>query len=253
MTRRAEGLFARKGQKLSHERRRAVGVLADLHQVAVFHIRHVVPHQQKVTVAVDRRQQVVEVMRHAAGELADGLHFLGLDELRLKRLELGRVGEHRQNRGGSVEDRAGEGHLEKNLLTFGLAARDLGAAERTAFGGVLQAFRDRDGRAPRSDRRSPRRERTLAQKLAGGLVRVGEGATGLETREGDRQVLEEMIGDQAGYLRAAQRIEEDVARAADIRENDGPHGLTGGRQHMHPVGTERRIDHDVGKGLGPIG
>ena len=122
----SQRLFAREGQKLSHERRRPVGVLTDLHQVAVFHVRHVVPHQQKVAMAVDRRQQVVEVMRHAAGELADGLHFLGLDELRLERLELGRVGENRQNRGGSVEDRAGEGHLEKNLLAFGLAARAIG-------------------------------------------------------------------------------------------------------------------------------
>jgi hypothetical protein len=34
-----------------------------------------------VEVSDDDRQQVVEVMRHSAGELADGFHFLRLGEL----------------------------------------------------------------------------------------------------------------------------------------------------------------------------
>ena len=42
----------------------------------------------KLAVAEDRRQQVVEVVRHAAGQLADGFHLLRLPELRLERLAL---------------------------------------------------------------------------------------------------------------------------------------------------------------------
>jgi hypothetical protein len=39
---------------------------------------------QQVEIAHHRHQQVVEVMRDAAGELADGLHLLGLAQLLLR-------------------------------------------------------------------------------------------------------------------------------------------------------------------------
>ena len=48
-------------------------------------------HQQKVAEADDRRQQVVEVVRDAAGELADRLHLLALRDLHLERALLGGV------------------------------------------------------------------------------------------------------------------------------------------------------------------
>jgi hypothetical protein len=52
--------------------------------------------QQQVAMARDGRQQVVEVMRHAAGKFAHGLHFLALHELLFKALEFGRVVQNRQ-------------------------------------------------------------------------------------------------------------------------------------------------------------
>ena len=48
-------------------------------------------HQQEVGEADDRRQHVVEVVRDAAGELADRLHLLPLRDLHLERALLGRV------------------------------------------------------------------------------------------------------------------------------------------------------------------
>ncbi len=57
----------------------------------------VVAHQQQVAVAVDRGQEVVEVVRDAAGELADRLHLLALHELRLEGLQLGGVAHHRKD------------------------------------------------------------------------------------------------------------------------------------------------------------
>ena len=86
--------------------------------------------------AVDRGQEVVEVVRHPAGELADRLHLLALHELRLERLQLGRVGEHGEQRRRAVEHGAGEGDLQEDLLAVGGAARDLRAAERPALDGV---------------------------------------------------------------------------------------------------------------------
>ena len=44
------------------------------------------PRDQELAVAGDRGQQVVEVVRDAAGEAADRLHLLGLAELRLELL-----------------------------------------------------------------------------------------------------------------------------------------------------------------------
>jgi hypothetical protein len=57
-----------------------------------------VEHQQ-VDIAHDRLQHVVEVVRHAAGKLAKGHHFLRLRELLLKRLLLGRVDQENQRLG----------------------------------------------------------------------------------------------------------------------------------------------------------
>ena len=48
-------------------------------------------HQEEVGEADDRRQHVVEVMRDAAGELADGLHLLALGDLHFERPLLGGV------------------------------------------------------------------------------------------------------------------------------------------------------------------
>ena len=53
---------------------------------------------RELAVPVDRGQEVVEVVGHAAGELADGLHLLGLvklvvflGELQLHRMPVGDV------------------------------------------------------------------------------------------------------------------------------------------------------------------
>ena len=144
---RAQRLLAREGEQLAHQRGGAVGVLADLHQVAVLDVGDVVAHQQEVAVAVDRGQQVVEVVGDAAGELADRLHLLALDELRLEGLELGGVGEDGEQRRRAVEHGAGEGDLQEDLLAVGGAAGDLGAAEGAAAGGVGEALGDRAAEA----------------------------------------------------------------------------------------------------------
>jgi hypothetical protein len=48
-----------------------------------------VARRQHVELHEDGGQQVVEVVRHAAGQLADGLHLLALGELQLDLLLLG--------------------------------------------------------------------------------------------------------------------------------------------------------------------
>ena len=98
---RLQRLLAREGEQLAHEVGGAVGVLLDLHDVGEGLVARLVAQQQQVAEADHRRQQVVEVVGDAAGELADRLHLLRLRELGLQALLLGHVDE--------VQDHCGTG------------------------------------------------------------------------------------------------------------------------------------------------
>ena len=73
---RAQGLAAREGQQLANEAGGAVGVLLDLHDVLEGRVGRPVARQQQVGKADDGGQHIVEVVRYAACQLADGLHLL---------------------------------------------------------------------------------------------------------------------------------------------------------------------------------
>ncbi len=88
---RPQRLLAREGQQLPDQRRRAVGVLLDVHDVGEGRVRRAVVGEQQVRRHDDGGQHVVEVVRDAAGELADRLHLLALRHLAFERLLLGGV------------------------------------------------------------------------------------------------------------------------------------------------------------------
>src|SRR5207245_946171 len=54
--------------------------------------------EHEFTVSIDHRQEIVEVVGDAAGELTGSLHFLGLAQLRLQTLALSDVGDDPANR-----------------------------------------------------------------------------------------------------------------------------------------------------------
>lgn len=76
---------------MAHEISGTVGILLYLIDIGEGLIAWAVAQHQQVTMADDRRQQIVEVMRNAARQLANRQHFLGLGELRLQLLFLGDV------------------------------------------------------------------------------------------------------------------------------------------------------------------
>jgi hypothetical protein len=102
--------------KLADKRRGAVRVLADLDKVAVIRVALVVAQQQQVAMAGDRGQEVVEVMRHAAGKLTHRLHLLALHELLFKALEFGRVMQNRQQRRARGIGDPAERDLQETLV-----------------------------------------------------------------------------------------------------------------------------------------
>ena len=67
------------------------------------------PHEHQVAVADDRSQNVVEVVSHAAGELADDLHLGCLRDLPLELRFFAIVLEQQQNRGVAEPAQAGDG------------------------------------------------------------------------------------------------------------------------------------------------
>src|SRR5208282_3624303 len=86
-----QGLTARKGQELPHERGRAVGVLFNLIDVLKRWVCRPVIGKKQVGIADDRGQDIVEIMGHATGKLSDRLHLLRLREIALQSPLLGRV------------------------------------------------------------------------------------------------------------------------------------------------------------------
>lgn len=86
---RAQGLAAGEGQKLAHQRRGAVGILLDLHDVREGRIAGAMLQQQQITIADDGGEHIVEIVRHPAGQMPHRLQSLGLGILGLDRLLLG--------------------------------------------------------------------------------------------------------------------------------------------------------------------
>ncbi len=88
---RLEHLLPAEGQELAGERRRAVRGAVDLQHVEPALVVVADRPQQQLGVPDDGREEVVEVVGDAAGELADRLHLLRLPELFLQDLLLGHV------------------------------------------------------------------------------------------------------------------------------------------------------------------
>ena len=119
---RHQRLLARKGKKLPHQAGRAVCILPDLDQIGIVRTIAVLPQQQKVAMAGNRRQKIVEIMGNTPSKLADCLHFLALRELRFQRLLRRRIVENRQNHGLPVFDNPAQRNLHE---CFGLRVAQL--------------------------------------------------------------------------------------------------------------------------------
>ena len=76
----AKRLLARKGHKMPYQTGRAIGALPDLHDVLERRVGRLVRVEQEIVGQDDGGQHIVEVVRHAAGELTDQFHLLLLNE-----------------------------------------------------------------------------------------------------------------------------------------------------------------------------
>ena len=98
-----EGLLPAERKELPRQPGRAVAQLADLGQITVDlgALLHLIEGERGV--AFDAGEQVIEVVRHAAGQLADGLQLLRLAQLLFEQLALGGVREEADGAGPRVD------------------------------------------------------------------------------------------------------------------------------------------------------
>ena len=129
---RAQGLLAREGEQLPSKAGSAVRVRLDLLDVVIVAVARRVAHQHQVAVADDRGQDVVEVVRDAAGELADHLHLGRLRDLPLELRFLAIVLEQEQHRGVAEAAQAGDGQRHRLGRLAGEAHREVAGHRRTA-------------------------------------------------------------------------------------------------------------------------
>ena len=110
---RAQRLLPREGKKLSSKASSAVRIRLDLLDIVIVAVARRMPHQHQIAVPDDRGQDIVEVMRDAAGKLADDLHFRGLGDLPLELGFLAIVLEQQQHRGVAEAAQAGDGQRDR--------------------------------------------------------------------------------------------------------------------------------------------
>ena len=112
----------REQEKVLHDARGAPGFLGDDAE-AVAHVRgRLGVRQQEMRLAEDRRQRIVDLVRDARGELADRFHLLGVDQLRVRALELVELAKRL-----GVEPRVVE--RQADLIRRGLDQGQLGLVE----------------------------------------------------------------------------------------------------------------------------
>ena len=175
-----QDLPAAEGEKLSRERCRTLAGAAHVLDIGARGMARLEFLEHEVAVAEDRRQQVVEVVRDAAGQAADRLHFARLHQLVLELptvfLHFGaglQVLEQPLLRAGNLLAHRVEGARQPSDLVAAVARNALPVvALRDALGGVGQFDqrpsdlrrdeRDKDDRDPdddAADHENPRTER----------------------------------------------------------------------------------------------
>ena len=95
-----ERLLPAEGEQLSRQDAGAFGGRADLGDVLRFRALHPDVVEQQIAVAEDRGQEIIEVVRDAAGQLAERFHLLRTQHLILQLLALGDVHERADESNG---------------------------------------------------------------------------------------------------------------------------------------------------------
>ena len=196
---------------------------------------------QQVEIADHDRQQVIEVVRQAAGQLADRLHALRMLELPARRLAIRHVLDDADGTAHAlvavIERRAGHPQLERGVLGRLLVKLDVGqhlafeqAAHHVAELGAGDLDQRREGPADDVGRRQP-------EDPLGIPVPDDHAARRIEAEDGDRRRLDHGIERLVGV---AQR-RHHVLALGDVADDGGEDGAPF-LDHLRDIGFGRELD-----------
>ena len=217
----AQVLLAGKGEQLTDETGRPIGILMDLHQIGIIHVVLIVAQQKEIAVAGNRCQQIVEIMRHSPGKLADRLHLLALHELRFQRLQFGRIRQDGNQNRLAILDHPAEAELQEDLLLGALRLKNLAAAEPAPRGRFAQPFADRPAEALHEIGEvyvSLPLPFVVIEKPAGPLVGEQHLTARRDLQERHRQLIEKLPAAIMRKLPLARRQEIDLPPPAGTLE-----------------------------------
>ena len=129
-------------------------------------------------------------MRNPPGELADGLHLLALDELRLQRLELGRIAQHRDQNRFLRLHRAVQRDLHEHLAVLSTHAQKFGMDRAAPRRRIPQPVGDRPPQPLQRIAQAQVGHALNPQQFARGPVRELDQPLRRELQERDRQGIE---------------------------------------------------------------
>ena len=191
---RAKRLLARESEQLPGQAGGAVGVRLDLLDVVIVAVARRMAHQHQVAMADDRGQDIVEIVRDAAGELADRLHLGRLRDLALELGFLAIVLEQQQHRRIAKPAQPGDGQRHR-LARLGIEADGKIARHRRAAGVAAHRIGDRglvllgDQVAGIDRGLGRRRSRRRLERLVHGQ----EAPVAIDQRKADRQQFEQRL------------------------------------------------------------
>ena len=181
-----------KASKLAHQGGGAQRILMDLVDFLERGIARRMAHQKEFAIADDDGEKIVEVMRHAAGQLAHRLHLLGLGEFGFQCLLFGDIDQikHRAARHGAGEQfRHAARQGLRSSIGRGRHSRPA-AAVRSALAqapGCLASTRTRRNRCPPA--------RPSGRRIAESGIGVADRALGIGESHAHRRIAKQIAGE----------------------------------------------------------
>ena len=245
----AEGLLARKGEQFAHQAGGPGDGLVDRLQLGIVRVADRVAVQEFIAIEPDGREQIVEIMRHTAGELADGLHFVGLAELAFQLLP-----------GGHIDDigdplaaaRRGKGEVDIDRAVLAVDAR-LGRITAAGHGGGEGIGRRAPVLPVEQVAELDARQRRSAGELDQGRVHVldhrGFRIGAIQPHHAEGRIAEHVVQRATGRTRFA-----GLAPGHGLRDTGR---CTGDRKAIHhgaagPRVSGRPLDGDRDRAFNPV-
>ena len=213
---RPQRLLARESEQLPRQAGGAVRIGLDLLDVVIIAVAGRMAHQHQVAMPDDRGQDIVEIVRDAAGELADRLHLGRLRHLALEPGLLAIVLQAEQHRRIAQPARAGDRQRDRLVGMVLQPDRHVGRMRR-AVGEAADRVGDR-GLVLAHDQiaRIERRLRGIDLRRADErVVHLDEAPVAIDQREPDRQQR-----DQAFDVRGGARADRRLAALLLVEQRD---------------------------------